>query len=557
MKVYEALAAACLREDPQVAFGLVGDGNVKFVDHLSRRCGLRYVATRHESAAVAMAAGYSRATGRPGLATLTQGPGFTNGLTALTAAAKGRIPMVLLTGLPPTGLPGHPQAIDQARLLALCGAGHQQVHPNTLALDVGRAFTRAQDERRPIAICVPTDVQDAELPGDPFASLSPSPPPHPNGSPLHATCEALGRAADAIEAARRPLVLAGRGVLASPRAREALVRLADRSGALLATTLPIRGFFAGHPFAIGVMGGFAPDRTIAEVGQSDCILAFGASLNYRSTGTGKILDPHAVVVQCDLEEDPAGASVGVDLRLVGDAAATADALSEELERRGFSSEGGRSEALARDIRAGALHDPVDDRSVSGQVDPRALMQRLDALLPEQRSLTVDGGHCSGFPSIYLRVPDHHGYLFSLEFASIGLGLGTAMGAALGRPDRLSVLVVGDGSLMMSLPDLETAVRSRIPLLVIVMNDQAYGSELAILEASGLPPEVGLFANPDFAAVAEALGAAGTHVRSLADLDEVAARLPCLDGPLLVDCAVDPQVRGTWLAGAFDRTLSLR
>lgn len=182
------------------------------------------------------------------------------------------------------------------------------------------------------------------------------------------------------------------------------------------------------------------------------------------------------------------------------------------------------------------------------------MQRLDTLLPEERSVTVDGGHCSGFPSVYLRVPDHHGYLFSLEFASIGLGLGTAIGAAVARPDRLSVLAIGDGSLMMSLPDLETAARHRIRLLVVVLNDDAYGSELAILEADGLPPDVGLLPTPGLDAVAEALGCEGLAVRALSDLDALADRLPGLEGPLLLDCAIDPDVRGPWLQGAFERTL---
>lgn len=560
MKVYEAVAHACRHAGTDVAFGLVGDGNVKFVHHWTHACAGRYLAARHEAGAVSMAAGYARASGRVGLATVTQGPGVTNALTALTAAAKGRIPLVLFAGLPATTVPGHPQAVDQDALLAVTGAAPHPVSAESVVADVAAAFVRARTERRPVGICIPTDVQDAEiravrdfgadgevpLDGALRGSSGVAPP----------DAAAIRTAADHAEASRRPLVVAGRGVLGSPGARQALLRLGERLGALMATTLPVRGFFTGAPFDIGVMGGFAPELTRAEIAGADCVLVFGASLNYRSTQSGALLDPDAIVVQCDVAADPAGGSVAVDHRVVGDAAVVADALTAELAARGVQRTGARTDELARRLATGDVHEPSGDHD-GACLDPRALMLRLDETLPEERSVTVDGGHSSGWPSIYLGVPDHRGYLFSLEFAAIGLGLGTAVGAAVARPDRLSVLVVGDGALMMSLPDLETAVRHRVPLLVVVMNDGAYGSELAILSASGLPPDVGLFDNPSFAAVAEGLGAVGLTVRSIEEAGGIGAGLEGLEGPLVVDCHIDPSVRGAWLKGAFDRSLAVR
>jgi acetolactate synthase I/II/III large subunit len=554
VRTYEALAAACRRHGVEVAFGLVGDGNVKFVHHLTASLGVRYVAVRHESAAITMASGYARAGDRTAFATVTQGPGLTNALTALTAAAKARLPMVVFAGLPPTGLPGHPQTIDQQALLAVAGVLHQPLRPESIEADVATAFARAAAQRRPVGMFLATDVQDAPQPPGAGAGatngqvVDPSPSPRPTG-PIDAVAERLA-------AAERPVVIAGRGCLASEGARDRLIELADRCGALLATTLPIRGYFQDHPYAIGVLGGYATDLAIGEAEQADLIITFGASLNYRATRSGQLFRQDATIVQVDIDPTPQGASVGVDLALTGDAAAVAAALSSELAARPSRSIA-RTPALAERLRDGDVHGAYVDDSPDDRFHPRAFVEALDAMLPRERSVTVDGGHSSGFPSIYLDVPDRQGYLFALEFAAIGLGLGTAMGAAVARPDRLSVLVVGDGSLLMSLPDIETAAREGIPLLIVVMNDHAYTSELAILANDGLPPDLGLLPTPNLAALAEAMGATGLTVRHPDDLRELSAALADLRGPLVIDAQIDPTVRGPWLKGAFNRSLAVR
>ena len=379
MKVYEALAVACRRQGADVAFGLVGDGNVKFAHHWAKECGGRYVAARHETGAVAMAFGYARSTGRTGLATVTQGPGLTNALTAVAAAARGREPLVLVAGLPPTGLPGHPQRIDQHALLATAGAGVQDIDPEHVLRDVTTAFERARRERRPIGICVPTDVQDSEgedltlEAADAGATAGPWEPVQR----LQPAAGAIAAACDAVMAARRPLVVAGRGVLGSPGAREALERLADRIGALLATTLPIRGYFAGHRYDLGVIGGFASALASAEAGRADLVLVFGGSLNYRATRSGTLFDDAARIIQCDVLAEPAGASVDVHQRLQGDAAVTASALEAELAERRYVAVGARTPALAERLRSGDVHAPLADRSPEGKVDPRSLMLRLE------------------------------------------------------------------------------------------------------------------------------------------------------------------------------------
>lgn len=552
MWTYEALAAAVRDAGVDVAFGLVGDGNVKFAHHLNQELGVRYLAARHETGAVTMASGYARASGDVGLVTVTQGPGLTNALTGLTAAARARLPVVLFAGQPPTTLPGHPQRIDQEALLALAGVVHQPLRPEHLLEDVAGAFARARAERRPVGMFLPTDLQDAPLPPQVPAtrSLDPAPVPTEVAGPLDDVVERL-------RAARRPLIVAGRGCLSSPGAHEAVTDLADAAGALLATTLPIKGYLNDHPYSIGVIGGFTSELAVELAGAADVVLVLGGSLNYRATRTGRLFADDAVVIQADLDPAPSGASIAVDLALTGDAAVVARTIEARLLDGGQSSANVRSQALAAQLTEPPAILPLEHDRDPDHVDPRWLMRALDALLPAERSVTVDGGHSSGFPSIHLRVPDHHGYLFALEFAAIGLGIGTAIGAAVARPARRSVLVVGDGSFLMSLPDLETAVREQVPLLIVVMNDQAYGSELVILDNGDLPADLGLLDTPDLAEVARSMGAVGASVRSIDDLQAHAELLADHAGPVVIDARIDRRVRGGWLQGAFDRSLAVR
>jgi thiamine pyrophosphate-dependent acetolactate synthase large subunit-like protein len=176
------------------------------------------------------------------------------------------------------------------------------------------------------------------------------------------------------------------------------------------------------------------------------------------------------------------------------------------------------------------------------VDPRQLIERLDDLLPAARTIVTDGGYFVRFAWVHLAPPDAAGFVFTQSFMAVGLGIATAIGAALARPDRLTVLVIGDGGLAMSLGELETAVRLKIPMLIVVMNDQAYGAEVHALEDLGLPSDEARFAEVDFAGIAQQLGANGQTVRSLSQLGSIRTWLDSPSEPFLLDCRIDGRVR---------------
>ncbi len=534
--VGRTLAALGVRD----AFGVLGSGNYLATQAL-HAAGAAFHHARHEGGAICMADGYARVSGRVGVCSVHQGPGFTNAMTGLTEAAKARTPLLLLAGEAPAAALRSNFRLDQAALATTVGAAAERVHSGESAADdVARALRRAQVERRPVLLSMPLDVQaepapDSAAPASAPAPLAPSPPP-----------AAVEEVAALIAAARRPLIIAGRGAVLAG-AGEALEALGDAIGAVLATSAMGHGLFAGSPWAVGISGGFASPVAARLIAGSDLVLAFGASLTRWTTRDGALIGAGAKVVQVDVDPDALGAQRPVDVAVVGDAAATARALLAA----GVQDSGVRDDALAAEIAAGSWRDePYEDAGADGRMDPRTLSLALDALLPPERTVAVDSGHFMGFPPMYLRVPDPAGFVFTQAFQSIGLGLASGMGAAIARPDRLTVACLGDGGALMALPELETLARLRLPMLVVVYNDAAYGAEVHHFRPQGHPVELVQFPDTDFAALAEAAGARGLTVRAEEDLAAIEPWLAERDGPLVVDAKITPDFCAEWLEEAF-------
>jgi thiamine pyrophosphate-dependent acetolactate synthase large subunit-like protein len=187
----------------------------------------------------------------------------------------------------------------------------------------------------------------------------------------------------------------------------------------------------------------------------------------------------------------------------------------------------------------------------GRIDPRTLSVALDDLLPVEKTVAVDSGNFMGYPSMYLDVPDPDGFVFTQAFQSIGLGLATAVGAAVARPDRLTVAALGDGGALMGISELETAVRLGLDLLVVVYDDEAYGAEVHHFGAQGHPVDTVTFPPADIAAIGAGFGCAAATVRGPADLAPVADWLSGLrDRPMVVDAKVTRARPSWWLAEAF-------
>src|ERR671917_1537309 len=545
MKVYEAVAETLSQLGVDTAFGLVGSGNFGLIDHMTRHCGVAYHASRHEAAAVAMADGYARVSGKLGVCTVHQAPGVTNTLTALTEAVKARTPLLLLAGDTATTALYQNLDVDQDAVVASVGAGTEGIRSaNTAVEDITRAARRAKIERRPIAVSLPIEIQeqDCEAKEPPTFVEQEIAAPRPSE-------EAVSRVADLLESSSRPAIIAGRGAVLAG-ARPQLEALGNQIGALFATSMMAKGFFAGSRFDLGVSGGFASPLAARLLGKADIVLSFGASLNTWTTKHGTLFSPSTRIVHCDLEPSAIGRVQPVTLGVVGDAAETAEALLEELTRRNANLEGFRTDAVIQGIEDFRWEGEFEDESTEDTADPRAVLTVLDGMLPRERTVAVDCGHFAGFAAMHLSVPDDAGFVFAEAFQAVGLGMGAGMGATVARPDRLGVVVVGDGGLLMSLGEIDAAINLGVPMLVVVINDAAYGAEVHHFRSLGLPTDLALLGGIDFAAIAGAMGARGLDVRSTGDLERLEEWLEGPEGVMVVDCKVNPRVEGEYLKEAF-------
>jgi thiamine pyrophosphate-dependent acetolactate synthase large subunit-like protein len=522
------------------AFGVVGSGNFEVTNAL-RAGGIRFVAARHEGGAASMADAYARMSGKVSVLSLHQGCGLTNAVTGITEAAKSRTPMLVLTADSAGSSVLSNFRIDQDGLAAAVGAVPERVHSAASAVaDTVRAFRTARQQRRTVVLNLPLDVQAQQAPDSPGRL-----PYVPGPASMRPDLGAAADLADLLSAAERPVFIAGRGARG---AREPLRELASRSGALLATSAVAHGLFHGDEFALGVSGGFASPTAAELIVGADLVIGWGCALNMWTTRHGKLLSPHAKLAQVDLEQAALGAHRPIDVGVVGDVASTAeDVLGELVDHK---TAGYRSEDVAARIAAGRWADVEhDDLTRAGRIDPRTLSKLLDELLPAERIVSIDSGNFMGYPSAYLSVPDEQGFCFTQAFQSVGLGLGTAIGAALARPDRLPVLGTGDGGFHMALSELDTAVRLGLPLVVIVYNDAAYGAEIHHFGDADLSTV--RFPDSDLAAVGRGFGCTGVTVRSPEDLFAVRDWLAGpRAAPLVIDAKIADDGGSWWLAEAF-------
>ncbi len=543
--VADVVGATIAAQGVKDAFGILGSGNLIVTNALARG-GARFHHARHEGGAVCMADGYARVSGRVGVCSVHQGPGLTNTMTGLTEAAKSRTPVLVLAGETPAAALTSNFRIDQHDLVESVGAIADRVHsPRTAADDAQRAYQRAVIERRPVVLMLPIDIQPQRA-----ASDHPTQPPLPVFEPPAPNPRAITKAADALANANRTAIIAGRGAVLAD-AREDLESLGQQTGAILATSAPANGLFAGLPYALGISGGFASPFGAELLPQADTVIVVGASVNHWTTKHGALISNDATVIQIDSNANAFGRNYPVDIAVLGDAKASITALREELQRRGPATTGFRTPELAEQIaRRHWRHEPYEDAGTDEWIDPRTLTIALNDLLPAARNVAVDSGHLTGYPSMYLDVHDPRAWVFANGFQAVGLGLGNAIGASIARPDVPTVAALGDGGTFLALPELETAARLKLTLLVLIYDDSAYGAEVHHFAPMGHDVSLVRFPDADLAAIAAAAGAKSATVRNTDDLAVVEEWLVNPHGPLVLDAKVNPTICAEWLEEAF-------
>lgn len=532
MIFHEAIACALAGQGVTRVFGVVGDANLYLVDSFVRSAGGRFYSVSNEAGGVLAANGYARTTGGLGVATVTHGPALTNTLTALVESVKDRTPVLVVAGDTAVVDKENFQNVAQRDVVLPTGAGFEQVRsPETVVEDVAVAVRRALVERRPVVLNVPIEFQWAGVEDAGSVGRRWTAPQAVQPAP-----DEVEKAVGVIASARRPVVLAGQGAV-SDEARAALLRLAHRIGAPLATTLRARDLFRGEPHDLGICGTLSHEVAIDALADADCVIALGAGLNKWTTAEGSVLAGKRVV-QVDVDRAALERHQSVHASVIGDAATAADAFVEMLDEAEIKPTGFASPELAERL-ATRTDTAYQDVSTDETVDIRTAMVRLDAAFPVDRALVLDGGRFvfSGFRLFHVTHP--RDYVHTVNFGGIGHGMGNAIGAAVGS-GKPTLLIAGDGGFMLGgLAEFSSAVRHGLDVVVAVFNDGAYGAEHVQFRNKGMDPSISMFTWPDLAPVADALGGRGFTVRNLDDLDAALAALPGRTGPVLLDIKLDP------------------
>jgi acetolactate synthase I/II/III large subunit len=541
--VYQVLAEDIRAMGIEAAFGLMSDDTALLATALDT-AGVRFYGARHENTAITMAEGYAYAAGRMGVAVVGRGPALANGLHGAVYASRTGSPVLLIygeaaTGGRPNGLGPDYKAIDGVGVLRAAGLRtFSATSPHSARTALADAAAAAAAGAA-VSLHLPTNVQLAEIerPAEPLQVRRLERKPAP------ATTQSIETAAAVLATASRPLILAGLGAHRAG-ARNAMETLAEKIGALLLTTARGKDLFRGNPYNLGIVGSFSHSvaRRMAE--QADCVLVFGASLNFLTTSFGTSL-PRVPLIQVDAVRTNISRWLNADVALVGDARLVAEQLIAALpERSGakpFHDEATRK--LISDF------DPARDfqaANTARTLDPRTLAIKLEQLLPRDRNLVVDSGN---FLSVvpYLSVPNPGCFKMTADFASIGLGFGAALGVAKARPEETTVLVIGDGGFLMTMGELETVVREDLPMAIVLMNDCAYGAELHFLRLRQQPVAKSVFPDVDFAPIAEGFGFEAATIRTLEDLHKVAPKLRKPDGPIFLDCKINADVAAPFMS----------
>jgi len=286
--------------------------------------------------------------------------------------------------------------------------------------------------------------------------------------------------------------------------------------------------------------------------QADCVLVFGAALNFLTMSFGASLPP-VPLIHVDRARPHIGRYTEADIAVVGDARLVAEQLIEAVPDREFGEESFRTDTIQTELTSFDISRDFQPAHTARTVDPRSLALKLDQLLPENRNIVYDAGNFLGVVP-YLRTPGPGHFKLTNEFASIGLGFGTALGFSKARPDATTVLIIGDGGFVMTMSELETAAREDIKVIVVVMNDCAYGAELHLLRAHQQPVEKSLFPDVDFAPVAAAFGFEAVTIRSLEDLMAIERLLRYPEGPVFLDCKINADIAAPFMSevAAFEQ-----
>lgn len=533
----EIILECLTREGVDTIYGHPGGAILPTYDAMTRYPNIHHVLVRHEQNAAHMADGYARATGKVGVAIATSGPGATNLVTGIATAMMDSSPMVCITGQVPSGAIGS----DAFQECDISGVTIPVTKHNYLVTDVEElaytlkeAFFLARSGRPgPVLVDVPKDVQNARcefhypeapvsLPG--YRKL---PPP---------TTEQLETAAKMIAEAKRPVILAGQGVILSGAGRQ-VQEFAERTDTPVAFTLLGKGGLSEtHPLSLGMMGMHGTGQANTAIQNADLLLAFGMRFDDRVTGNLKTYAPHAQKIHIDIDSSELNKNVPVDLGVVSDLKTFLDGLMPHIEERRLPEWWNQLKSWIDDTRSRCISEQdAGDKLLAAHV----ITDIFEATKGDAVVVTDVGQH-QMWEAQYYPHSRPRTLLTSGGLGTMGFGMPAAIGASMGLKSDNVWAIVGDGGFQMTLCELATAMQERVPIKICIINNGFLGmvrqwQEMFFDQRYHATPML----SPNFVKLAEAYEIPARRVSQRSDVqDTLKWAEGHTDGPVLVEFAVE-------------------